>query len=128
MSDLLGEGAAWLEGQRREHLTQTVTYRRGSQEVELPATKGRRVFEITDQGGLNTTLESTDWIVTAADLVLNLLTNEQITPRRGDQIVEVIDEKTTTYEVLELPGVPTWAWADQRQISRRIHSKLVKTD
>lgn len=125
MGDLLGEGAAWLEAQRREHLTLTVTYRRGTQEVELPATKGRRVFEITDEGGLNTTLESTDWIVTAEDLELD---GSRITPKRGDQIVEVIEGRTSTFEVLEIPGVPVSSWTDPRQISRRIHTKLVKTD
>ena len=40
MSDLLQDGLDWLEEQRREHLSRTVTYRRGASSVDVPATVG----------------------------------------------------------------------------------------
>lgn len=125
MPDLLGKGAAWLEGQRRTHLTRSVTYRRGVQQVELPATKGRQVFELTDEQGFATRVETHDWLVTAADLVL---IGEPVTPKRGDQVLEQIGTAVFTYEVLEMPGVPPWTWSDELKITRRIHTKLVSTN
>ena len=46
MTDLLGQGAAWLEGMRHRHMTRPVVYQRGALAVTIQATVGRTVFEV----------------------------------------------------------------------------------
>ena len=62
MGDLLQTGEAWLEGQRRAHMTHTVTYSRGEDTVDLLATVGRTMFEQADEYGVIHQVESRDFI------------------------------------------------------------------
>jgi len=124
VSDLLQEGLDWLEGQRREHLSRTVTYRRGSSAVELPATVGATRFEVDDGYGLVIEQEMRDYLIATADLVLG---GEQTLPRLGDEILEERDGVTYVYEVMELGAEQHYRTCDPAGKTLRIHTKHVET-
>jgi len=124
VSDLLQEGLDWLEGQRREHLSRTVTYRRGSSTVELPATVGATRFEVDDGYGLVIEQEMRDYLIATADLVLG---GEQTLPRLGDEILEERDGVTYVYEVMELGAEQHYRTCDPAGKTLRIHTKHVET-
>ena len=118
MPDLLGNAMRWLEAQRRKHLTVPVIYRLGDQSVELPATIGRTVFKVSDDYGRYQYIESRDYLVTAADLVLN---GETTLPESGDEIVE----NGQIYEVMAPNGEPEWRYSDSSRQCLRIHTKHI---
>ncbi len=122
MTDLLSRGLSWLEDQRHQHLTRTVTYQRGGSEVELAATIGRTVFEQDDHAGGLTRIESRDFLIRAADLVL---ATETILPKPGDRIRESDAITIYTYEVMAPGTEPPWRYSDVNRTTLRIHTKHV---
>lgn len=128
MADLLEQGARWLDEQRHEHLTQTVTYRRGEASVELQATIGRTEHEVENGYGVLQKVETRDFLVRAEDLVLN---GSAVLPNRGDRIIESHGEAALTYEVMA-PGTRSgsshFKYADAYRHSLRIHTKHVGTE
>ncbi|MBU0637798.1 MAG: hypothetical protein KKB50_02960 [Planctomycetes bacterium] len=122
MSDLLERGAAWLDQQRSRHLTRTVTYLRGTESVDLPATIGRTVFEQADEYGVIHRTESRDHLITAVDLVLG---GAQEQPKAGDRIRETAGEQVFLYEVMAPGSEPPWRYSDPYRCTLRIHTKFV---
>ena len=122
MADLLEQGAAWLDGMRAKHMAQPVTYCRGEESVEVQATVGRTVFEITDAYGVVEHSESRDFLITAADLVLG---GQAVLPERGDSIRETQDDKTFVYEVMAPGKEPHYRFSDVYRRTLRIHTKQV---
>ena len=125
MTDLLSQGLSWLEDQRHQHLTRLVTYQRGGNEVELAATIGRTVFEQDDHAGGLTRIESRDFLIRAADLILAA---ETTLPQPGDRIIETDAIATYTYEVLAPGSEPPWRYSDVNRLTLRIHTKQVGTE
>ncbi|HNO80458.1 MAG TPA: hypothetical protein PKN33_20615 [Phycisphaerae bacterium] len=125
MPDILQQGAAWLDGQRHTHLTQLVSYQRGVDSVEVAATIGRTEFEQADEYGVLHRIESRDYIIRTADLVL---AGETVLPKAGDQIRETDDAITHVYEVMAPGGEPPWRYSDSYRVALRIHTKHVKTE
>ena len=124
MADLLGKASTWLAGQRKKHLTVTVTYRRGVFFVSLLATRGETNFEEEDGIGPIVRTESRDFLIEAADLILNSLVE---LPKRGDKIEDVIGSQTFVYEVTAPRGVPHFRFSDTTHQTLRIHTKHVGT-
>ena len=52
MAGLLENASGWLEDQRHAHMTVPVTYRRGSESVDLSATIGRTLFQVESARGV----------------------------------------------------------------------------
>ncbi|HNO80356.1 MAG TPA: hypothetical protein PKN33_20100 [Phycisphaerae bacterium] len=125
MSDLLRQGAAWLDGQRHQHLTRTISYVRGDDSVELAATIGRTEFEQADEYGVLHRIEARDYIIRTADL---MLAGETALPKAGDQIRETDGEVTHVYEVVAPSGEPPWRYSDPYRVALRIHTKHVNTE
>ncbi len=125
MTDLLSQGLSWLEDQRHQHLTRMVTYQRASNEVEVQATIGRTVFEQDDHAGGLTRIESRDFLIRAADLVLAA---ETTLPQPGDRIIESDAIATYTYEVMAPGSEPPWRYSDVNRSTLRIHTKHVATE
>ncbi len=125
MSDLLSQGLSWLEDQRHQQLTRTVTYQRGGDEVELSATIGRTVFEQDDHVGGLTRIESRDFLIRVADLILAA---ETTLPQPGDRIIETDSIATYTYEVMAPGTEPPWRYSDVNRLTLRIHTKHVATE
>ena len=125
MADLLGQAAAWLDDQRVRHLSRPVTYARGEHSVEVQAAIGHTAFEVDDGTGVLEQYESRDFIVRAADLVLD---GASVTPARGDRIREEQDGMVYVYEVMAPGREPCWRYSDPHRRALRIHTKLVDTE
>ena len=68
MADLIKNAMAWLEAQRREHLTIPITYRRGDASATIAATIGKTVFKVVDDFGRFQYIESRDYLIHAAEI------------------------------------------------------------
>jgi hypothetical protein len=110
---------------RRANLAHTVTYLRGDQSVDVPATVGRTDFEAVDAYGAVERTESRDFLILAADLVLS---GAAVLPEPGDRIREVQNGKTYVYEVMAPAKEPCWKWSDPYRRTLRIHTKEVATE
>jgi hypothetical protein len=115
---MLQNGLAWLEAQRKTHLTSPMIYRRGGDSAEVPATVGKTVFKVTDDYGRYQHIESRDYLISVADLVLN---GTQILPEPGDEIVE----GGFVYEVMAPNDEPEWRYSDSYRQTLRIHTKYI---
>lgn len=122
MTDLLQQGVDWLDGQRREHLSRPVVYRRGGESVEIAATLGSTSVEVVDDAGATVQSPRTDFIVSADALVLGGVV---VTPLVGDRIGVPAGDKTVVYEVLSLPDGRHFRRCDGSGRMLRIHAKLV---
>jgi len=122
VADLLEQASAWLDGKRKAHLSRPVMYCRGEQSVEVRATIGRTVFETADAYGVVEHSESRDFLILAADLVLD---GQAVLPERGDRIRETQDGKVYVYEVMAPGKEPEWRWSDGYRRTLRIHTKQV---
>jgi len=118
---MLSDATKWLHDQAHDHLADTITYRRGEQEVSLAATVGRSEFEIERETGVIVSFESRDYIFRATDLVLGGATVE---PADGDRIVEA----GRIYEVLAPGDHPAWRWSDPFRTAFRVHTKYIGLD
>lgn len=122
MPDLLKTGAEWLEAQRKTHMSSPVTYSRGEASVSVQASIGRTIYETDRSSGISLDEQTRDYLITAADLVLD---GERVEPRPGDHIVEDASP-SLTYEVMAPEGVEqAWRYSDNHRITLRIHTKLV---
>ncbi len=127
MPDLLQKASAWLEDQRVRHMTQTVAYQRppSPETVNVPATIGTTVFQVDDGAGALLRIESRDYLIRAADLVLAC---NAILPKRGDRIRETSGTQVIVYEVVAPGDEPCWRWSDAYRQTLRIHTKQVDTE
>jgi len=124
MTDLLEQAATWLDDMRVKHMSQTVTYARGAESVELAATFGRTTYEITDESGATVQAVATDFVVSAEAIVLG---GEQVLPDPGDQIRVSAGGQTRVLEVMDLGGAGHYRPADPYGRMLRIHTKHVDT-
>ena len=124
MADLLEQSSNWLQDQRHQHATQTVTYQRGADSVTLAASIGRTIFEIDNGFGVVERTESRDFLVLAADLVL---AGSPVLPERGDRIRETQGTTTYVYEVMAPGKEPHYRFSDPYRKTLRIHTKHVET-
>ena len=122
MGDLLEEASGWLDEQRIQHMSKAVTYQRGETSIDLLATVGRTVFHIDDGTGVLERIESRDFLIIAAHLVLD---TEPTLPQRGDRIKETSGDKVYVYEVLAPGREPHYRFSDPYRKTLRIHTKQV---
>lgn len=106
-----------------------VMYIRGSGEelsqASITAVPARSRVSMTDESGLTVTGQERDFIILAADLVLD---GEQVLPERGDRIEQTVDGETTyTYEVMPIAGQKHYQPCDDLGRLLRIHTKLVES-
>jgi len=125
VAEVLDKGSAWLEDQRNRHMTRTVTYQRDGDSVELAATIGRTEFEQADDFGVIHKIESRDYLVRTADL---LIAGAQTLPKAGDRVRETDGAKTFVYEVMAPGNEPPYRYSDPNRRTLRIHTKHVNTE
>ena len=113
---------SWLEDQRDQHRTVTVTYHRGVDSVAVQATIGRTIFEVDDGMGILEKIESRDFLILTGDLIVN---GQAAVPLRGDRIKEACGDKLYVYEVLAPGSQPHYRFSDPYRKTLRIHSKQV---
>ena len=125
MTDLLEQGAAWLEDQRHQHMTRTVYYERGIESIGLAATIGRTEFEQVDEYGIVHKIESRDFLVRTADLAFG---GKPILPQTGDRIRESRGMQVFVYEVMAPGAEPPFRYSDLYRKTLRIHTKHASTE
>lgn len=125
MADLLQRGMAWLESQRTKFMTQAVVYQRGTDTVEVLATIGTTTFNVDDGGGALLRIESRDYLILAADLMIG---ETPILPKRGDRIREISGDQVFVYEVVGPGDEPCWRWSDGYRQTLRIHTKQIDNE
>ena len=121
MANMLSDAAQWLADQQTDHLSQTVTYRRGGSggdSVSLDATPGAILNGIDPTFGILRVNER-DWWIKAELLILD---SETVAPQKNDEIVEA---DGTVWLVL-----PTDFEQEAKLLyggySYRIHTKRIK--
>ncbi|MCC7407479.1 MAG: hypothetical protein IT442_05370 [Phycisphaeraceae bacterium] len=122
MTDLLALGAAWLDQMRLAHLSQLVTYERGTDSVELAATLGTTSYEVTDDTGTTVRAQGMDFIVSSGDLMLS---GQVAAPRVGDRIRLTQGTTQRVFEVLDLAGSGHYRPCDPTGQMLRIHAKQI---
>lgn len=127
MVDLLRQGSDWLEDKRKAFAASAVTYWRGGTSVEVRASIGTTTFDVETTAGAVETIESRDFLILAADLILG---GSEVLPERGDLIKELLvaGGATLVYEVLAPGGEPPWRYSDPYRKTLRIHTKHVATE
>lgn len=120
--DLLHSSLAWLDQQRERFLTRPVRYRRGSAELQVPATIGRTIFRLEMGIGAIERIEARDYLIAAQHLAgLGV-------PQRGDRVVEEAEGQRYTYEVLAPGREPHWRWSEPDRRTYRIHTKHLTSE
>jgi hypothetical protein len=125
MADVLQKASNWLQNMREKHVSQPVTYERGSQSATLFATIGKTVFAIDDGRGAVLQHESRDFLILAENLVLE---GQTVLPERGDRIRETQGDITFVYEVLAPGNEPCWRYSDPYRKTIRIHAKQIRIE
>ena len=122
MGNLLKTGSDWLQGQRKEHMTETASYRRGDASVELAASVG--LYERGLDETISVAEESSlrDILITATDLVLS---DAQTEPLPGDEIDITFSGAACTFEVMSPGDGPCFRYSDQFRVTLRVHARLV---
>jgi len=118
MTDLIQTGVAWLDVQRKAYLSRLVTYQRGLDSVSVGATLGTFEEEGFDESGSIIRTRRIDFIMTAADLILD---GAVVKPIPGDRIVDGTD----TYEVMAVISGEHYRVADSSGLMVRIHTRLI---
>ena len=125
MTDLLQQGAAWLEGMRHKHASRPVVYQRGEQSIALNTTVGRSMFQVIAADGLVEQVERRDYLVRAADLVLGGVV---VLPQVGDRIHETVGGKVQVYKVMGAGQEKHFRPSDSDGLTLRIHTAHVGTE
>ena len=125
MTNMFDTAASWLAGQRKSHLSSPAVYRRGLAQVDdLAATKSQPAVEHDGHiNDIDEEVESADWIITTADLILD---ETATLPVSGDRIIETVGTTTYTWEVMAIAGEPCFRYCDTSRVSLRIHTKLIE--
>lgn len=119
MADLLERGSRWLEQQRTQHCSRTVTYVRGAESVVVSATIGRTAYETDDGTAVRVDYTDRDYLLLTTDLVLSgVLTM----PQPGDRIRETEVDQVLVFEVID------WRFSDPYRQTFRIETKHVATE
>lgn len=114
MTDLLRQGAAWLDRVRASHAASPVEYRRAADGTSsaVLATDGQSRFESVDDAGLTVAAHARDFLVTAASLGFE--------PAPGDVIVA----GGRKFEVIPLgEDFRGWRHSDPAGVTYRIHTR-----
>jgi len=116
---------AQLSARRRAAMSDTVTYSRGVESVDLLATVGATRMEENTQDGFAVRVIMKDYIITAADLILG----EELTlPAVGDTIAETLGTKVYTYEVQEIGQERCYRTCDPDGRTLRVHVKQLTVE
>ena len=103
-------------------MSESAVYDRIGVQVTLSVTRGSTSYETFDDDGLSVRSRSTDFIFTAADLILS---SNLTLPQRGDKLIMTLGASVSTYEVLDLGAAGHYRPADPYGTTLRVHTKLI---
>jgi hypothetical protein len=109
----------------KTHGSVDVLYRRGAEQVAVKATIGKTEFELDDGSGVVVRIQSRDYLIQSADLVLGGVPS---LPVAGDRIRETHGATTFVYEVNAPSNEPHYRFSDPFRKLLRIHTKHVATE
>lgn len=121
--DLIAEGAAWFESQRKDFLSVTVAYWPVGAlfGTDVKATVGATRWEGVDAAGMVVRMDTKAFFIARSDL--------PALPLVGDRIHQQEGGATLIYEVIRPAFTDShWQWGDRSQKLLRIHAALVDTD
>lgn len=122
MVDMLHNAVGWLDGMRESWLSQTVSYWRGNDSVQLAATLGTTRYDVMDEAGATIKAKATDFIVASASLVLAGVVS---LPLVGDVIRLASNGTIAVFQVLELGAAGHYQPCDPGGTMLRIHAKQI---
>jgi len=126
MADIIKDATLILSEILKDFASQTVTYARGYDSVDVPATFGAKLLKTHDQfGGVRMEWTDLDFIIPSAELKFG---TELITPERDDLIYVSQGGQVQVYEVRPFGAEPPWRWSDPYLVNYRIHTKLIDTE
>lgn len=127
-TNMLKDGLAFLTRAMTEFASEAITYRRGSDSVDVQAVVGRKLLKIEDaDGGIR--VELTDLDVCIPVDVFSFDGIDRIEPTRGDLIELTLPYDVQIFEVLPVGNEPCWRWADPiGQTMVRVHAKHIDTE
>jgi hypothetical protein len=100
-----------------------VTIRRGETEIPcVPFLTGESTFETIDAAGAVVTVRSRDFLIQPEHYDFG---DGPVEPARGDQIDEEHADGVHTFELLDLPGQPSWRWSNGFNVRYRLHTKEI---
>lgn len=126
MPNFLSDAMNWLDST----LAQTgvageeITYQRAGDSVSITAIIGATDLQ-READGMQISFRSTDFLITAADLVLSGVTTK---PRRGDRITRESASSTNVYEVLAIDGEQCYSISEPSGRTLRVHAKLIREE
>lgn len=118
----LTAGMIWLNTIRGTKLSESVDYDTNSQTITINALRGSSTYDSAEAGGVVAEARSTDFIVSAADLVFALGAR---LPQEGDKIRVTVGGVVSTFEVLASPGGTHYKPLDGTGLMLRIHTRLI---
>lgn len=129
MPNMLRDGLAFLTQQLADNAAEDITYRRGSDSVQVRAVIGRKLLRIEDaDGGIRVELTDVDACIPTDGFSFDGGAT-RITPERGDLIELTLPYDVQTFEVLPLGREPAWRWSDPiGQTMVRVHAKHIDTE
>lgn len=105
----------------------SLTYTQGDNTIaDLEGTQGSTDWRTTDSDGFPLRKTSVDWLVKAADLVIEEVA---ILPKRNDLITRIIGGVSRVYQVLPFgDDEQEYRFMDAGRTMLRIHTKLMTED
>lgn len=100
-----------------------VTYRRGEASVAITAVPAATRVEVSDGSGVAVRATRRDWLVRAADLVLD---GETVGPEVGDRIEMAAGDGGAVFEVQRLAGEGHVQACDALGAVLRVHTRQVE--
>lgn len=121
MANRFRVGANKLASRLIQFGSETVTYTRGYDRVDVQAVLGSKKLKISDQDGIRVEWTDMDFLILVSDLAFD---GVRIEPKRGDIIFleNTTDGTVQTYEVAPYANEPPWRWADSFKQMYRIHA------
>lgn len=120
MPTLMARGATWLADKLQDAAGRSITLHWRNKTLSVTGTVTRMEYEVTDESGVTTLLESWDWTFTASELVID---GETVRPTKGYQI----RDGANRYDVMPVGSKPPAEPLDSHETLLVVHSKKVSS-
>lgn len=119
MTSIFQRGAEFLSQKRHADASVAITYKRGSDQVEISATPGRADDDLSEVSEFTIDADRVDWIIRRADLVLD---GSETDPQEGDIVELVNGSKTQSYTVRRDQLGEVYRFCDEFRVDLRFHT------
>jgi hypothetical protein len=103
MTTLMQRGDSWLAGKLQVAAGRSVTLHWRNKSVPVTGTVTLQQYEVVDENGLTTLVESWDWTFTAAELLLD---GQLVRPTKGYWLSETLNSEEVRYDVMPVGNKP----------------------